>query len=49
MILTSFFKKRAPAADLQTALDSEAGLSGPVDTHPDTAPGGTTTISAVII
>jgi hypothetical protein len=49
MILPFFFKKGASASGPQTMLASESGLSGPVDTHPNTAPGGTTITSSITI
>jgi hypothetical protein len=49
MILTSFFKQGAPATGSQTTLASESRLTGSVETHPNTAPGGKTVVEIVIM
>jgi hypothetical protein len=41
MSLTAFFRKGVPGAGPQTSLAAEAGLTGPVDQHPNTTARGT--------
>lgn len=49
MILTSFFKSGVPAALPQQPLAAEAGLSGSVSTHPNTAASGVTAVSTTFV
>lgn len=49
MILTSFFQKGVPATSSQTTLTSESGITGSVETHPNTALGGSVVVQTIVV